>query len=121
MLRDLDTSKFKAVYIVTGYTDLRLGIDGLAGIIQHKYYLDPYDVNTLFLFCGRRADRIKGLLWEGDGFLLLYKRLEDGRYQWPRNASEVINMSAHQYKWLMDGLSIHQKRYVKDVYARQTV
>jgi transposase len=81
MLRDLDTSKFKAVYIVTGYTDLRNGIDGLAGIIQHQYYLDPFDANTLFLFCGRRADRIKGLLWEGDGFLLLYKRLEDGRFQ----------------------------------------
>jgi transposase len=53
MLRDLDTSKFKAVYIVTGYTDLRNGIDGLAGIIQHQYYLDPFDANTLFLFCGR--------------------------------------------------------------------
>ena len=49
MLRDLDTSKFKAVYIVTGYTDLRNGIDGLAGIIQHQYYLDPFDANTLFL------------------------------------------------------------------------
>ena len=121
MLRDLETSKFKAVYIITGYTDLRNGIDGLAGIIQHQYYLDPFDANTLFLFCGRRADRIKGLLWEGDGFLLLYKRLEDGRFQWPRNATEVINMSPQQYKWLMEGLSIHQKRYVKEVYAKQIV
>ena len=69
----------------------------------------------------RRADRIKGLLWEGDGFLLLYKRLEDGRFQWPRNATEVINMSPQQYKWLMEGLSIHQKRYVKEVYAKQIV
>ena len=41
--------------------------------------------NALFLFCGRRKDRIKGLYWEGDGFVLLYKRLESGSFQWPRN------------------------------------
>ena len=121
MLRDLDTSKFKAVYIVTGYTDLRNGIDGLAGIIQHQYYLEPFDANTLFLFCGRRADRIKGLLWEGDGFLLLYKRLEDGRFKWPRNASEVRAMSPQQYRWLMEGLDIRQRRYVKEVRPKKAL
>ncbi len=119
MLKDLDTTKYKAVYLVTGYTDLRMGVDGLAGIIKHQYGLDPFDADTLFLFCGRKPDRIKGLLWEGDGFLLLYKRLEDGKYQWPRNASEVMSMSPRQYKWLMEGLSIHQKRYVKDVAAKE--
>jgi transposase len=115
MLRDLDTSKFKAVYIVTGYTDLRNGIDGLAGIIQHQYYLDPFDANTLFLFCGRRADRIKGLLWEGDGFLLLYKRLADGRFQWPRTRDEVQQINPQQYRWLMEGLCIEQKKAIREV------
>ena len=62
-------------YIVCGYTDLRRGIDGLAGIVQQNYKLDAYS-GGLFLFCGRRCDRIKALLWEGDGFLLLYKRLD---------------------------------------------
>lgn len=62
---------FKKVYLSPGFTDLRRGIDGLAGIIRFQFQLDPYDKNTLFLFCGRRTDRIKGLLWEGDGFLLL--------------------------------------------------
>ena len=57
-------------YIVTGYTDLRRSIDGLATIVQAQLKLDPYST-ALFLFCGRRCDRIKGLLWEGDGFLLL--------------------------------------------------
>lgn len=65
---------FKKVYIAAGFTDLRRGIDGLARIIRFQFKLDPYDKNTLFLFCGKRTDRIKGLLWEGDGFLLLYKR-----------------------------------------------
>lgn len=75
------------VYIACGYTDLRCGIDGLAGIIQQQFQLDPF-TNTLFLFCGRRRDRIKALYWEGNGFLLLYKRLESGSFQWPRSETE---------------------------------
>lgn len=66
---------FKKIYIATGFIDLRRGIDGLAYIIKYNFRLDPFDKDTLFLFCGRKTDRIKGLLWEGDGFLLLYKRL----------------------------------------------
>ena len=65
------------VYIACGYTDLRKGIDGLARLVQQQFALDPF-TNTLFLFCGRRRDRIKGLYWEKDGFILLYKRLEQG-------------------------------------------
>ena len=75
------------VYLITGYTDLRRGIDGLAEVVQGKLELDPYNT-ALFLFCGRRRDRIKGLLWEGDGFLLLYKRLDNGCFRWPRNETE---------------------------------
>ena len=74
-----DASGFQKIYLVTGYTDLRRGMEGLANIIRFRFHLDPYDRNTLFLFCGKRTDRIKGLLWEGDGFLLLYKRLKHCR------------------------------------------
>ena len=77
------------MYLVTGYTDLRLGIDGLAALVQGKLELDPYS-RALFLFCGRRRDRIKSLIWEGDGFLLLYKRLDNGCCRWPRNESEQL-------------------------------
>lgn len=97
---------FNAVYIACGYTNLRYGIDGLAASIREKFDLDPFMVNTLFLFCGRRKDRIKGLVWEGDGFLLLYKRLEKGSFIWPRNEDEVRKMSKEQLKRLMDGFSI---------------
>ena len=97
------------VYIALGYTDLRRGIDGLAAIVQERFELDPF-TNTLFLFCGRRKDRIKGLLWEGNGFLLLYKRLEAGSFQWPRTGEEARQLTPQQYRWLMEGLSIDQPK-----------
>ena len=97
------------MYLACGYTDLRRGIDGLASIVQEQFQLDPFQ-NTLFLFCGRRKDRIKGLYWEGDGFLLLYKRLEAGSFQWPRNGTEARELTEQQYRWLMEGLSVEQPK-----------
>ena len=94
------------VYIACGYTDLRRGIDGLAGIVQQQFHLDPF-TNTLFLFCGRRRDRIKALYWEGNGFVLLYKRLENGVFQWSRSEAEACELTPQQYRWLMEGLQIH--------------
>ncbi len=101
------------VYMVTGYTDLRRSIDGLAMIVQAQLKLDPFN-KALFLFCGRRCDRIKGLLWEGDGFLLLYKRLDNGKFQWPRNETEAKLLTAQQTRWLMEGLKIEQPKAIKD-------
>lgn len=97
------------VYIACGYTDLRKGIDGLASMVQQQFHLDPF-TNTLFLFCGKRRDRIKGLYWENDGFVLLYKRLEKGTYQWPRTQSDVRELTPQQYRWLMEGLAVEQPK-----------
>ena len=97
------------VYLACGYTDLRKGIDGLAGMVQQQFHLDPFQ-NALFLFCGKRRDRIKGLYWEGDGFVLVYKRLETGSFQWPRNENEAKEITAQQYRWLMEGLSVEQPK-----------
>lgn len=101
-----DAKGFKKVYIACGRTDLRYGIDGLAMVIQNQFHLNPFDEGTLFLFCGTKSDRIKGLLWEGDGFVLLIKRLENGRYQWPRSTQELKEMDQQQFEWLMQGLTI---------------
>lgn len=100
---------FKKVYIACGYTDLRCGIDGLAGYVTSQFHLSPVDENVLFLFCGRRNDRIKGLLWEGDGFLLLYKRAASGSFKWPRKAEELRELSAQELEWLLSGLSIDNR------------
>ena len=114
MLGGINTSR---VYIVCGYTDMRRSIDGLSAIVKQNHRLDPSD-GSLFLFCGRRSDRIKGLLWDDDGFLLLYKRLDNGRFQWPRNESEVQSLTYDQFVWLMQGLSIYQPKAIK---KRKTV
>ena len=100
------------VYIVTGYSDLRKGIDGLAAVIQGILSQDPFS-SSLFLFCGRRRDRIKGLLWEGDGFLLLYKRLDNGAFRWPRTEIETRLLTEQEIRWLLEGLEIEQKNAIK--------
>lgn len=117
MLKEIKADR---IYLAVGYTDLRLGIDGLAGIVKHQFELNPF-TNTLFLFCGRRRDRIKALLWEDNGFLLLYKRLERGSYNWPRSGEEAKELSPQQYRWLLEGLNIYQPRALKSVTGLTTV
>ena len=100
------------VYLVTGYTDRRRGIDGLVGIIQGNLSLDPFS-RSLFLFCDRRMDRIKGLLWEGDGFLLLYKRLDNGAFRWPRTETEARLLTQQEIRWILEGLELEQPKAIK--------
>ena len=83
---------------------MRKGVDGLAQIIGDKYSCNPFEKGTLFLFCGRRTDRMKGLLWMGDGFLLLYKRFEDGHLQWPRSQQEAAELTGEDFDILMRGI-----------------
>jgi transposase len=91
---------------------MRRGIDGLAAIIQQNHQLDPYAEN-LFLFCGKRRDRLKALLWEGDGFVLLYKRLNGGSYQWPRQPEQARSLTREEFTWLMQGLSVDQPKAIR--------
>ena len=105
-------------FTVYGYTDLRRGIDGLASIIKFNFQLDPYEKDILFLFCGRRSDRIKGLVWEGDGFLLLYKRLELGGFSWPRTKEEALEITPEQYQALMKGLEIVSRHPIQEVHPQ---
>ena len=108
------------MYIACGYTDLRRGIDGLASMVSTQFRMNPFQT-ALFLFCGRKRDRIKALYWEGDGFLLLYKRLEQGKFVWPRNESEVQALTPQQFRWLMEGLTTIPKKAVRPVEAPEYV
>jgi transposase len=109
-----DIAGIRRVVLACGTVDLRKGIDGLAQLIGSKYQLNPFEKGTLFLFCGRRSDRLKGLLWMGNGFLLLYKRFEDGSLSWPRTTQEATDITEEQYRLLMLGLNPIDPK-IKDV------
>lgn len=94
----------KHVFIVCGKTDLRKGIDGLAAVVAENYDLDLFD-DSLFLFCGTRNDRFKGLYWDGEGFILLYKRFENGGLRWPRHRNDAVQLSRRQIKQLLESIS----------------
>lgn len=109
MLKEM---RFPQVYLVCGYTDMRRSVDGLAGIVKQNFGLEPCS-GSLFLFCGKRRDRMKALLWEDDGFLLMYKRLDNGAFQWPRSESEAKLLTQEQFVWLMQGLSVEQPKAIR--------
>lgn len=64
---------------------------------------------------------MKVLLWEGDGFLLLYKRLEGGVFLWPRTIEEVRQITPQQYRWLIEGLSIDQKKAIQKLNNKRII
>ena len=108
----MDLSKVNRYYIACGYTDLRLGIDGLAAVVTQQYG-SSLDEESLFLFCGRRTDRIKALYWSGDGYILLYKRLSNGHFQWPRSEAELRLLDPQSFRWLMEGLKVEQRTAIR--------
>ena len=110
-----DISLATNIYIITGFTDMRKSKDGLYALVMDKLHEEP-DRFSIYLFCGRRADRIKILLRESDGYVLLYKRLNadvQGRFRWPRNTSEAKSITWQQLDWLMSGLEIEQRKALK--------
>ena len=77
----IDPSRVSKYYVACRYTDLRRGIDGLAAMVIQQFWQELRE-DSLFLFCGRRTDRIKALYYSGDGYILLYKRLNNGAFQY---------------------------------------
>lgn len=75
-----NVANIKKVVLACGTVDLRKGIDGLAMIIGDRYKQNPFEKGTLFLFCGHRSDRIKGLLWMGDSFCFFINDLKQVAY-----------------------------------------
>ena len=91
---------------------MRCGIDGLASVISDQYNLDLFS-DAIFLFCGRKKDRYKALYWDRDGFMLLYKRIENGHLQWPKDQDEVKKLTSQELRWLLEGVSIQQPKAIK--------
>ncbi len=97
------------VWLAPGYTDMRRSIDGLALVARHVIGQDPMQP-AIFVFCGRRRDRLKILYWDVSGFWLLYRRLETGRFNWPVPGGAPVCIDRRQLAWLLDGLAIDQRR-----------
>ncbi len=91
------------VWLAAGVTDMRRGFDGLAAIVQDKLEADPFS-GHVFVFRGRRGDRLKVLWWSGDGLCLFAKRLEEGRFVWPSAESGAVHLTPAQLSMLLEGI-----------------
>jgi transposase len=108
MLKDLDLKKYPHIYIAPGYTDMRQGINGLSALVQYQFRLDPLGEGSIFMFCGRKRDRIKVLAHDQDGYVLLYKRTFKGRYQWPMSEEDVKALTPYEFGQLIEGYSLEK-------------
>lgn len=91
------------IWLACGITDMRKGFDGLAALVQLQLAEDPFS-GQLFVFRGRRGDRVKLLWWDGDGLCLFAKRLEHGRFVWPQAMSGSVHLSTAQLSMLLEGI-----------------
>ena len=91
------------VWIVAGHTDMRTGFDGLAALVQTALAPGPF-CGHVFVFRGRRGDILKVLWFDGQGLLLLAKRLERGRFIWPQATSGSVSLTPAQLSMLLEGI-----------------
>ncbi len=93
------------IYLASGATDMRKSFDTLAALVSNTLKLDPLS-GHFFVFCNRNKNRIKILMWDGSGFMLLAKRLERGTFYWPTSNDASIKMSSSELTVLLDGLDL---------------
>ena len=98
-----ETLEIAAAYTAAGITDMRRGFDGLAAIVQEKLAADPFS-GHVFIFRGRRGDIVKLLWFDGQGLMLLAKRLERGRFVWPQATSGSVSLTPAQLSMLLEGI-----------------
>lgn len=95
------------IWIAAGVTDLRRGFTGLSAAVQLVLEQDPF-AGHVFVFRGRRGDLIKLLWWDGDGLCLFAKRLERGRFVWPKAESGTVSLTRAQLSMLLEGIDWRQ-------------
>lgn len=90
---------------------MRKSIDGLVMIIVNSMALDPQD-KTLYLFRNKPGDKFKAVLWDGDGFILVYKRRETGKFKFPKNIDEeVYEIDMDLFSWLLKGFDFYRLKH----------
>lgn len=105
------------VYLHREAIDFRVGMNGLATLVEHALGLDPFD-QAVYVFRNRRRDRVKILAWNRNGFWLMMKRLEQDRFIWP-DVAGVPSLSIEELHWLLDGIDLAVvRKHPERVYAR---
>lgn len=90
---------------------MRKGFDSLSGLVQQHMHLDVLS-GSIFIFMNKKRNQVKLLLWEGDGLSLYYKRLEQGRYEWPA-ARDGYSITAQQLQLILQGIQIKSVQFKK--------
>ena len=95
------------VYLAAEPVDLRRGHDGLGAVVRNAWKLDPF-AGHLFVFVGRRLDRVKILFWDRNGFVVYYKRLSKGRFRMPKVSASAtrVELDATTLAMLLDGIDV---------------
>lgn len=110
MLNLLFTGAEKII-IACGWTDFRKQSNSLVQMVHGSFNLDPYNDSYVFIFCNRKRDGIKVLRYDKNGFILAHKKLLDKmKFQWPKDSEEAREITSQQVIWLLQGLSIEQKK-----------
>ncbi len=103
------------VLVATKPVDFRKGMNGLAALVKERLSADPFS-GVIYVFRSKRADRVKLLFWDGSGVCLFAKRLEGGKFRWPRIEDGVMRLSAAQLSALVEGLDwmrVHAPRIAR--------
>ena len=91
------------VLVATKPVDFRKGAEGLAALVRETMQTDPFS-GAVYVFRAKRADRVKLIYWDGTGVCLFAKRLEDGKFRWPKAQDGVMRLSAAELSALLEGL-----------------
>jgi transposase len=108
------------VLVATKPVDFRKGMDGLAAYVQESLKTDPFS-GVVYVFRAKRADRVKLLFWDQTGLCLMTKRLEDGKFRWPKVEDGVMRLSPAQLSALVEGLDwtrVHVRRVTRPTAAQ---
>lgn len=106
------------IYISGANADMRKGLDGFVSIVEQQFKLNPMS-SAMFVFHNRHCDKIKILFWDGDGFCLMYKRIERSRFHFPKHfRGDTYTVSEEELDWLMHGLHIEEMRHYNSLKSK---
>lgn len=113
-----DQLSYQNIYLYRHAIDMRKGMDGLAALVQSEMLMNPYHTN-LYLFSNRSRDKLKILLWERNGFWVLYKRLQKQKFHWPDwFENSELQLSCEQCSQLLQGINLNGLRPHKTLFLQ---